>query len=228
MENLIKEKITAIVPALNEETTVGNVLSILLGSKCLDEVILVDDGSSDKTAEIGEKLGVKVVKLPKIGGSGKGNAMRQGAMATNAKIIVFFDADLLGLTTKHVDSLVIPVSSGQVSMCVGIRNRLFGLPKIIARLDPIMAVGGERAIRKELFEKIPDKFMHGFMVESALNYYCKYYKIPVKYAVLENLKIVIKEKKWGFVKGFVSRIKMMFEIFKIRSIFIFYNFKNRS
>ncbi|MCX6723861.1 MAG: glycosyltransferase [Candidatus Staskawiczbacteria bacterium] len=217
-----KKKIAAIVPALDEEANVGKVLKVLLNSKVLDRVILVDDGSTDRTAEIGKKLGAEVVKLPKIGGSGKGNAMKAGLEKTDAEIIVFFDADLVGLSQKHISKLVKPMLEEDVGMCVGIRDRLLGLPRLIATLDPLMAIGGERAIKRGLFEKIPDKFLQGFAVEPSLNYYCRIKGSTVKYVVLDNLKVVTKEEKWGFFRGFVLRLKMMFEILKIRLMLPFY------
>ena len=213
-----KEKITAIVSALNEEMNVGEVLKVLLSSKFLDEVILVDDGSTDKTAEIGEKLGAKVIKLSKIGGSGKGNVMKIGAEAANSEIIIFFDADLIGLSERHISSLAEPMLNENIEMCVGIRDRLFGLPKLIAKADPLMAIGGERAIRKELFSKISDEFIRGFAIEHTLNYFCKSEGLPVKHVFLEKLDVITKEKKRGFLKGFISRVKMIFEIIRIRLI----------
>jgi len=221
MVKLDKQKIAAIVPALNEEANVGRVLKVLLGYKGIEEVILVDDGSTDKTAEIGVKLGVKVVRLSKIGGSGKGNAMKQGVMATDADIVVFFDADLIGLTEEHISALIKPMLDEGIEMCVGLRGRLMGLPQLIAKIDPLMAIGGERAVRRRLFKSIPDKLIGGFMVESALNYYCLAKKLSVKYVVLKNIGMVIKEKKWGLVRGFSSRIKMFCQIIKIRLIIIF-------
>ncbi len=222
MKNLFKKaegpersrRIAAIVPALNEESNVGNVLKVLLSSKILDEVILVDDGSTDKTAEIGKKLGAKVVRLEK--NKGKGNAMRQGLKATDAEIIIFFDADLIGLTDNHIVSLVNPILKNEVDMCVGVRGRLFGLPRLIINIDPLMAIGGERAIKRHLLENIPEKFIQGFAVEPSLNYYCIKNKLRIKYVILPDLSIIIKEKKWGFYKGFIGRIKMMWQIIKIR------------
>lgn len=222
MKNLAKEKVAAIVPALNEEANVGEVLKVLLSSKVLDQVILVDDGSTDKTAEIGKRLGAKVIKLSKIGGSGKGNAMKQGLKATNAQIIVFFDADLVGLSEEHISSLVGPMLKENIEMCIGIRDRLFGLPELIAKIDPLMAIGGERAIKRDLFEKISDKFLQGFAVEPALDYYCLAKKLPVKYAILKKLRVIIKEKKRGLLNGFISRIEMVFEIIKTRLVLILY------
>ena len=88
-------RVAAVIPAYNEEKNIADVLKALLKSPELDEIIVVDDGSKDKTAEISEKLGVKVIRLS--GNQGKGRAMQEGLKATQAEIIVFFDADLLGL-----------------------------------------------------------------------------------------------------------------------------------
>jgi len=215
-------RVAAIVPALNEEANVGNVLKVLLESKDLDEVILVDDGSRDKTAEIGERLGAKVIRLPKKGGSGKGNAMKEGVKNTNADIIVFFDADLKNLSQEHVSLLVKPLLNKKAVMCVGIRERR-GWGKIsefFIRINPLSAIAGERAIKRYIFEAIPVDFIQGFMVETALNYYCKINKLPVRYIWLKNLRMVIKEKKWGLFKGFSGRIKMFWQLLKIRILIL--------
>jgi len=216
-----KRKISAIVPALNEEANVGAVLKVLLKAEILNEVILVDDGSTDKTAEIGKKLGAKIVKLSKKGGSGKGNALKQGLKVTNAEIIAFFDADLIGLNEEHVNSLVQPVLAGKAVMCVGIRDRLFGLPENISKIDPLLAVGGERVIERKFLEKIPEEHFEGFAIETAINHYCLANKLKVEYVLLNKLTHVLKEKKWGIVRGFFSRIKMILQIIKIRLILIF-------
>lgn len=215
-------KVTAIVPAYNEEKNVGEVLKVLLNSKDLDEIILVNDGSVDNTGEIGKNLGVKVINLKN---GGKGNAMRKGVEATDAEIIVFFDADLIGLNSAHVRALVGPMLTENVAMCVGVRDRAMGLAKFIAKTSFIMAIGGERAVRREVFEKIPDKFLKGFRVETALNSYCLSKKLPIKYVILNGLDIVIKEKKWGLLKGFKSRIKMIWEMLQVRVALIFFKIK---
>ena len=209
-------KVAAIVPALNEEANVGNVLETLLESKEIDEVILVDDGSTDRTAEIGERLGAKVIKLPKKGGNGKGNAMEQGVKSTDAGIIVFFDADLVGLTQEHVSSLVKPLLEERAAMVVGVRGRYKGLPGIIIKIDPLSAIGGERAMKRSVFEAIPKRFIQGFAVETALNYYCRKKNLKVLYPKLKDLTIITKEKKWGFLKGFKNRLKMIWQLIKIR------------
>lgn len=213
-------KVAAIVPALNEEENIGNVLKALFASKILDEIILVDDGSTDRTAKIGREMGAKVISLPKKGGSGKGNAMREGLKNTDAEIIAFFDADLKNLLPEHVSLLVEPVLKKEAKMAVGIRERR-GWGKIsefFIKIDPLTAIAGERTMERRIFEAIPADFIKGFMVETALNYYCLANNLPVSYVKLKGLRITIKEKKWGLLKGFWGRIKMTLELLKIRII----------
>ncbi len=165
-------KVAAIVPALNEEKTIAKVLEVLLKSKDLDEIIVVDDGSTDRTAEISRKMGAKVISLPKKGGSGKGNAMKQGVKNTDADIIVFFDADLKGFCLEHISSLVQPILKNQAVMSVGLRDRWQGLPELFVKIDPLLAIAGERAMKRVIFENIPQEFIKDFWVETVLNYYC--------------------------------------------------------
>lgn len=210
-------RVAAIVPALNEEANIGNVLKVLLESKDLDEVILVvDDGSTDRTAEIGGNLGAKVLILPKESGSGKGNAMKQAVKSTDAEVIVFIDADLIGLTLEHISLLVRPILENRAAMCAGVRGRYKGLPRFFIKIDPLLAIGGERAMKRSIFESIPEKFIQGFAVETALNYYCRRKKLKVLYPELKNLTVIIKEKKWGFWKGFRNRLKMIWQLIRIR------------
>lgn len=214
-----RQKIAAIVPAFNEEKNVGKVLGILLKVKEIDEVILVDDGSFDNTATVGTNLGARVIRLQQ--NIGKGGAMKKGFETTTAPIVAFFDADLIGLSVDHVAVLLEPVLQGKATMAIGVRDRLFNLPEVIARIMPLFSLGGERVMERTLFEGIPDKFMNGFAIEFALNYYCAARGGSIDYVSLKGLNHIVKEKKWGFVEGFINRLKMMWEILKIAAaIFI--------
>ena len=207
-------KATAIICALNEEKNIGRVLKVLLSSSDIGEVIVVDDGSEDRTSEIALKMRAKVSRLPK--NKGKGNAMKVGVERAEFDTIVFIDADLIGLTVEHVSLLLKPVLENKAMMSIGIRGRKKGLPKLFIKIDPLLAIGGERAMKRFVFKNIPEKFIQGFAVETALNYYCKVKKFPISYVELKGLSIIIKEKKWGFFKGFSNRIKMICQIIKIR------------
>lgn len=219
-EDFKKLKVAAIVPAYNEEKTIGNVLKQLKLAKELDEIIVVADGSTDKTAEISKSFKVKVLEGPKR--EGKGRAMRRGVENTNAQIIAFFDADLVGLAPAHVTKLVQPVLKGEAGMVVGIRDRIGETPLFLLKIDPLLAFGGERALKREIFENLPERFSQGFEIETALNFYCQVNKIPVKYVKLKGLKMIVKEKKYGFLKGFWERLKMEGEMIKIRISLLFH------
>jgi glycosyltransferase involved in cell wall biosynthesis len=215
-----KQKVAAIVPAYNEERTIGNVLKILKLAKELDEIIVVSDGSNDKTAQISKSLGVRVLEGPER--AGKGKAMRKGVKNTDASVIAFFDADLVGLSPEHVSLLVQPVLKNEAGMVVGIRDRIGETPLWLLKIDPLLAFGGERAMKREIFENLPERFSRGFEIETALNFYCQINKIPVKYVKLKGLKMIIKEKKYGFLKGFWERLKMEGKMIKIRISLLFH------
>ncbi len=213
-----KPKVAAIVPAYNESATIGNVLKALLAAKEIDEIIVVSDGSTDETAQISRSLGVKVLENPERGGKGK--AMRRGVENTTAEIICFFDADLIGLIPQHINQLVEPVLKSEAAMVVGIRDRIGETPLFLLRIDPLLAFGGERVLRREIFLNIPERFSRGFEIETALNFYCQVNKLPVRYVKLKGLKMIIKEKKYGLVKGFWGRVKMEWEILKTRLLLL--------
>jgi glycosyltransferase involved in cell wall biosynthesis len=215
-----REKVAAIVPAYNEEKTIGNVLKILKLAKEIDEIIVVSDGSTDKTAEISKSFGVRVLEGPER--AGKGRAMRKGVKSTDANVIAFFDADLIGLSPEHVSQLVQPILKNEAEMVVGIRDRIGETPLWLLKIDPLLAFGGERAMKREIFENLPERFSRGFEIETALNFYCQINKIKVKYIKLKGLKMIIKEKKYGFLKGFLERIKMEGEMIKIRISLLFH------
>lgn len=82
-------RIAALIPAYNEELTIGSI--VLLSREYVDEVIVVDDGSNDRTARIAEAAGARVIRHEK--NKGKGAALKTGFKATDADIIVTLDGD---------------------------------------------------------------------------------------------------------------------------------------
>ncbi len=90
-------KFTFVIPVLNEEKFIGRCISSINSqSKMPFEVIVVDNGSNDKTVEISRKLGAKVVKEKKKGIS---NARNSGAKLAKGELVCFVDAD--GVLSKN-------------------------------------------------------------------------------------------------------------------------------
>ncbi len=201
--------IAAIIPALNEEKTIGNVITAIKNSGVCAEIIVVSDGSTDRTAEVAHRAGAtRVISNTQRGG--KGAALRFGLSATKAPIVLFCDADLIGIKPTHIQSLVAPVISGACAMNVGLRDRgqwFFA----IERLLPL--ISGERVFAREIFESLPTKVSRGYMVEVAMNYYCKLHSLKIKKTPLIGLTIRKKMQKIGFLRGLVGYVTMFRELF---------------
>jgi hypothetical protein len=108
-----------VVPAYNEEARIGEVLQALLAAPELDEILVVNDGSQDGTAAVARRFpAVRTLDLPV--NRGKGAAMRVGALETDADVLLFIDADLIGLRAGHVADLLRPVLDDRAEMAVGV------------------------------------------------------------------------------------------------------------
>lgn len=202
--------IAAIVAAYNEEPTIGPIVKTLVDSKRFRDVIVISDGSTDRTAEISRENGASLVhQFPWK--HGKGAALMHGVAHTDAPLLFFCDADLISFDVNHVDALLKPVLKGKLAMSVGIRDRGPVIMKISAHLP---LIGGERVMDRHVFEDIPDKYLHGFMVESALNYYCRSHHLRYGTVELPGLHIRHKMQKVGFWRGLREYLHMDWQIIK--------------
>jgi glycosyltransferase involved in cell wall biosynthesis len=157
----------AVIPAFNEGKTVGGVVAALVASGRFSAVVVVSDGSTDGTAAEARIAGAQVHETAN---RGKGAALAHGVALTDAPIVCFFDADLVGLTPDHVDRLLAPVVSGERAMNVGLCDRGPFWNALAVRL-PLVA--GVRALRREVFEAVPDACLGGYKAEIALDHCCE-------------------------------------------------------
>ena len=84
-------KVSVVLPAKNEEVSVGKVVADIVAMYPSFEVILVNDGSTDETARVARHAGALVVSHPYS--KGNGAAIKSGARAASGDVIVFMDAD---------------------------------------------------------------------------------------------------------------------------------------
>lgn len=190
-------KVTAVVPVYNEEKTVKSVLEALVSSNKINKLIVVDSGSTDNTPNIIKKFKVKIVTLKKP--KGKGYAIKVGTNNISTEVILFFDADLIGLKKEHVDKLLEPVIDEGAAMVIGLRDKGNFIANTIMPYFPL--TGGERAILTKEFMKIrKNPLIEGWGLESVMNDYCKKKKLKVVKVMLDGMDhIGLQTKKHGLL-----------------------------
>lgn len=199
-----------IIPAFNEEKTVGSVVRAALAVPDVGEVIVVDDGSEDRTSVVAEAAGARVLRLGR--NMGKGAAMMHGVRASRGDPVVFLDADLIGLRPEHVQALVEPVVSGRADMALGVFEGGRAATDFAQTVAPFLS--GQRAVRREVLHKLSDIELTRFGVEIALTRYARTTGLRVVEVPLKGVTHLMKEEKLGFAKGLRARLKMYWDILK--------------
>lgn len=196
--------VSVIIPAYDEEETISSVVRTAKRHRLVHEVIVVNDGSTDATERRARKAGARVITIRK--NSGKGTAMSVGAKSARGDILVFLDADILGLNARLLTMLIKPVLSGTYEMYTLIRDRKV---ELFQNISSSLVLGGERAVTREFWESVPDAERTEFDVELALNYYAQAQKRKTGTAQAPGLTQVVKEVKHGFLRGFLERLRMI-------------------
>ncbi|MBI2044427.1 HAD-IB family phosphatase [Candidatus Pacearchaeota archaeon] len=102
-------KVSCVIPAFNEESTIINVIKNVKKVKVINEIIVVDDGSTDNTYKNAKSEEVKVIKHTQ--NKGKGAAIKTGVSHSSGEIILFLDADLYSISPKKIASILQPLES---------------------------------------------------------------------------------------------------------------------
>jgi glucosyl-3-phosphoglycerate synthase len=183
-------RISVCLPARNEAETVGAIVREVAGNPLVDEILVIDDGSTDATAAVASAAGARVVDeasiLAETGpGTGKGNVLWKSLYECRGDVICWLDADLRNFSGKYVERLVEPLLTHPDVMFVkAFYERSFeGAPsgggrvtELVARpllsllfpklADVVQPLGGEYAGRRCAFEVLP--FVEGWGVEFGL------------------------------------------------------------
>ncbi len=199
LRSLVRAKagasVSVCLPARNEEATIGPIVAsvrqhLVECTELVDEVVVIDDGSTDATAEVARAEGAVVLAtdevLPDVApGSGKGNALWLSLYACDGDIICWLDADVRNFGPQFVTRLVAPMlMHPTIGYVKGYYRRpingeatgggrvteLMARP-LISSLFPhltrfVQPLAGEYAGRRELLEAVP--FVEGYGVEIGL------------------------------------------------------------
>lgn len=181
---MIKNRsVSVIVPVYNEEKTIGPLLKSLVSFNCVDQVICVDDGSTDGTYRKIKKFKDKITLIHYPKNKGKGYALSRGVMAAKGEIIVFFDSDITGLREGDIKIMVNRLLKSKNKMILGNpRGKLLSLY--------FKSLTGERAFfRADLLPAAEKLKFSGFGAETCLNaVFKKWQAVPLKCRHLEKLE----------------------------------------
>ncbi|TDC11434.1 glycosyltransferase [Nonomuraea longispora] len=174
----------AVIPAANEADRIAATVRAAMALPGVDLVVVVDDGSSDRTGRVARAAGARVVRHSR--NKGKAAAMETGAESVRLldedaapRHLLFLDADL-GDTAQAAAPLIEPVRAGEVDMTIAVfatRVRLGG-HGLVVRLskegirratgfEPAQPLNGQRCLTRAAFEAARP-LAHGFGVETAL------------------------------------------------------------
>ncbi len=188
--------VSVVLPALNEEATVGDIVRAIRRElmteevPLVDELVVIDSGSTDRTAEVAAAAGARVVSrdgiLPRIPAvPGKGEVLWRSLMVTSGDVVCFVDADLRDFSADFVTGIVGPLlTDPDVEFVKAMYDRPFGdtpgqggrVTELVARpllnlhwprlAGFVQPLGGEYAARRSLLERLP--FPVGYGVELGL------------------------------------------------------------
>ncbi len=192
----MKENVSIIICAYNEEKTIEDVVTKCHEFNPESELIVVDDGSQDRTEEtlrgLEKKLPLNYIRREE--NKGKSNAMVIGVENATKDIILFFDADVSGIKKEHFSQLLDPLADEetQADMVLGSPSETL----IDYRVNPFKSLTGERALYKKDLDPILENMADiRFGVETYINLYFQAHGKKIKYTLLEGLTHPIKYDK---------------------------------
>ena len=128
--------VTGIIPALNEEKTVRQVVALVNRSPNVSEVIVVDDKSMDATVDEARKESATVITSTKLG---KGASMKDGVLVAKNEILVFLDADITTYPDNIIELLSAPIIDGEADFVKSFFSRQAGrVTELVAK--PLLSI----------------------------------------------------------------------------------------
>ena len=183
--------ISCILPVYNNEETVEHVLSTLLNSHFIDEVIVVNDASTDNSCKILAKFNSKIKLITNSINLGKGGAFVEGLKVAKGNLILTCDADHRKFRLDHIENIIKEYLKGEHDMVLGAREGDKGWGALMAPIT------GERIFKKKVIEKYIDLIKSSrFGMEQIINYAHKGKK--TKILVSKDIGHILKFRRKNF------------------------------
>lgn len=209
----MKEAFSVVIPAYNEEARLPAVLAPLAKLPEAKRITVVDDGSTDGTADVvaawkARDRRIRLVRFPE--NRGKGAAIAAGADASPTDLVVLLDGDLVGLRARHVRCLIEPVAAGRCGMTIGCFHGGRLATDFTQWFTPFL--NGQRGLRWSAFRDAPGLAASRGGAEVLLSLHARTQRYRVLLVPLEGMTHVMKPEKGRPIAGWIAHLKMYGEI----------------
>lgn len=212
--------VTVVIPAYNEETRIGDTLQAVKALDNVAKIIVVNDGSTDKTAEVVRRSNIDLIDLQE--NVGKGGAMNNVLPYIETDIAVFLDADL-GSSASEASKIIVPLLNEEADLVIAAfppptRKGGFGLVKGTAakaiknagNLEVTAPLSGQRAMTKEVL-KVVTPFSKAYGVELAMTIKA----LKNGFRVIEVPTLMKHNETGRDLAGFIHRGKQFIDVLKV-------------
>jgi glycosyltransferase involved in cell wall biosynthesis len=197
-------RVSCIIPFFNERERITNVLATIGAVDLIDEIVCVDDGSTDGGLDrVALPERARVVRLPR--NTGKAGAVREGARAARGEYALLVDADLRGANPAEIRRAVAGMLDDPALGMVILRRAQEAWNVRLINADAVLS--GERILRRAHLLEVLAQDIRGYQLEVAINRYMLDRGLAcywVHSSALDYNKVV----KWGVLGGIWREVQM--------------------
>lgn len=215
-----KPTVTVVIPAYNEEAVISQTVAGARALPGVIQVIVVDDGSTDKTPEKAAAAGAEVIRTGV--NRGKGDALKLGVKAAQGEFLLLLDADL-GESAGEGEKLLLPVLAGEADLCIGrfpvaqkkagcglVRTLAGTGIRLLTGLSITAPLSGQRALSPKALAALNCRFAPGFGVETAMIIDLARKKMVIKE---KPVRMTHRETGWD-LKSCLHRARQFWDVLK--------------
>jgi len=221
MENGLEQSRTVgvVIPAFNEAENLHQVLNTVFTTEWVQTIVLVDDGSTDATLEVAQGLAEqdnRLVVIRLAENQGKAAAMLTGVQALHTDLVIFLDADLVGLRPHHLQQLISPQKLGSHEMTIAV----FQIGRTITNFPQrvIPQLSGQRCLwREEAEQALLPLAADRYGVETGLTIHARLHHWQIRKIVWHGVTHEIIWQKHELLAGLRNRWQMYRQIMNVIS-----------